>query len=294
MAFFYPRKQTVIILVLCMVAVTGTIYYTNSKNPNGSPRQTAGASDSISVTSGTKNENLVIDESAFSDWRNQFSSDTKKATSNKTPTVSKNLTRTDILSRDLFSQFMKLQNSDLLGQQEILDQVTENLAEYHIDSQTSIRNYALSDIRTIPASDRESLNNFALAIAESIKIANIKKTESVIVQEYITKNDPRVLKDLDPIIAAYRKTISSLLAVPVPQVLVEPYLSLLNSYNSLLVSAQSLRVLDTDSVKGLAGVKTHIDGATNLVMSIKSMYDILASGGVRFEFDQSAIYSIII
>lgn len=277
----YPRKQTVIIFVVCLAIVISAMYYSSKNNQQNN----TSIKSNIGLTTGysTSSESLKIDSSAFSDWKKQFASSTIAREVGKID--NKELTQTDRLGRELFTKFVELNQADLLNDNTVITETANNLISSNIAPQESVV-YTDKDLKIISSKDLVSLNNFSIAVANAINEYSITKNESTIIGEYLSNSDPNVLKGIDPIIANYKKIISSLLAIPTPQIMVTSELRLINAYSVLLASATDLRTMGTDPVRGLSGISSHITGAKEIISSIKEIYDNLKLQGVDFNFNQ--------
>ena len=205
MAIFYPRKQTVIIFVVCLLAVWGVAYYA-SGNASATRKTTDHVLDVGDVS--TNIETSPISNS--DDWQKQFIDNTAKnsaaPSSKKTGSAEKTTpqTMTDKLGQQLFASYMQLSQANLLNNKDVVSQTAGDLVESQINTNPT-KTYTLSDLPILSTMDKSILNNFSISVGQIMESYPIKKSESAIMQSYLTDNDAKVLKSIDPIIKAYKK-----------------------------------------------------------------------------------------
>lgn len=293
MAFFYPRKQTVIIFVVCTLAVSGAAYYASN---NASAGQSTA---NIVIKSGT----VVADAqnaltSTNADWQKQFLNNTSGKT---TTTGTKNqgaigqnapLTATDKLGQQLFTSYMELKQANLLDNTDVVNQTAEDLVTSSFNAEQP-KIYTQKDLHIISASDEQTLKQFSSSVTDTIDSYTAKESEASIIQEYLTNSDSAILKRLDPIISTYKRMVAELLSVPTPQVMAADQLQIINAFSSLLFAAQSLQISDSDTVKGLAGVTMHVNGTQQVTNALENMNTTLSDKGVILTVNQDVLNAII-
>ena len=287
MAIFYPRKQTVIIFLVCVLAVWGTTHYA-SLNANAGQINGAGNNNSAAVVTDLQ-PNTSTDNG---DWKKQFEGTVKTPPNSDSAITKEKLTATDNLARDFFTSYIGLKQADLVNDQDAIDQTTANIAAEHINTNPT-KLYVVGDLHTIAANDKNTLLTFSQAVTTVLDSYNIRTSQSSIVQSYISKNDPSVLKNIDPIIAAYKRMISSLLAIPTPEIISSQYLELVNALSTMKSAAVDFRGFDTDSVSGLSGMSMHVTGAQQIITGLQDMNAVLEGEGVPFMINQNALNALV-
>jgi len=291
MVINYPRKQTLYIFVVCAVLVAATATYASSQKTGATESQ-----NNTLAVSGKAHSNTatVIDPDAFPDWKNQFAADSGKVaapTSAATKNTPEKLTETDKFGRDLFTRYMQLKEAGQLNNDAVVNQSANDLIDSHIDpSPTKI--YVASDITAINSTSQSALNQYSEALSVALNSFRDEKSESDIVQEYLTTNDASVLNRFTTIIAAYKKITANLVRVPTPASYVDQQLALINAFQGLESAAKDLKVTDTDTIKGLSGATLHATAASNLVDALKNIHDTLGSQNVNLDFDQSLFANV--
>ncbi len=302
MSVFYPRKQTVVIALVCAVAVFGVAYYTHKNAPMASAQQAILENNAVVVEpSNTDTEQSAANtaSSTGTDWRKQFTDTSvpgtyKIADGNASPSVkAAPLTMTDKLSQELFTRYMELKQANLLNNPDVVNQTASDLVTSSVGS-VQPRSYTEKDVAIVPASDGKSLSAFASAVEQTVELYNATESESSIMSEYLNNNDPSVLKRIDPIIANYKAIIAGLLSIPTPQSMSTYEIGLINSYSSLEFAAEALRATDTDIVRGIAGVSAHVSGIDQLTSALLAMQSALDQQGVSFILNNETAFNVLL
>lgn len=285
MAISYPRKQTVIIFVVCSIAVIGTAYYTSSQNIVSASEQESAL---IMAKMGKPVAAAPIDTSSLPDWRKSFTDTAKKPDSTIKTTVPEKLTQTDELGRAFFARYAELKQANMIDNTDVVNQSAADLVTANLQTMPP-KVYSVSDIHLTQTSNASALNTFSSAVGHAIESYSATKSESDILQTYLASNDPAVLKDLDSIVKAYKKIISSLLAIPTPPSISDQELAVVNAVSTLEFAAENLRSADTDTIRGLAGVTAHANGVNQMIDALTQLHDALTAEGVSFDFNQDVL-----
>ncbi len=88
--------------------------------------------------------------------------------------------------------------------------------------------------------------------------------------------------NIDPIILAYKKLIPSLIATPVPPVLAEQHLSLINGLSSVLFVSQGLRVSDKDPMQAMIALGTYATARKILKDALVSIKNYFVQNSIVF------------
>lgn len=290
MAFLYPRKQTVIISIVCILAV-GAAIYANQGFSKASGQADVDKQVIADVTA------PVAPTSTASDWRKQFAVDAATGTA-KSSSKSANgssdqiLTQTDALGRQLFTQYAALKQANLLDDADSVNQAVSSLASTYVQGDQA-KTYTLNDLTIYDSVDTARLQSFASGVIDAINLFSMQKTEAMVMQEYMNGRDPSVLTQLNPIIATYKKIISRLTAMPVPRSLSDKHVALLNAMSTLQFAAESLRFADGDPVRSMTGIRSHMDGVQMLIEAIVGMNNALKTYGIEFHPDQTSLQELI-
>ena len=300
MSIFYPRKQTVVISLICIALVSIVAYRTYGRTPAASkhdiladPGPVATAAVDMEALSASTTPGIA------SDWRKQFIdasvSGAYPAPSGKAaaPVSPEPLTMTDKLGRDFFTRYIQLKQANLLSDQSVVDQTTGDLVTANVAS-VQPKTFTEKDLTITPVSNGTSLSTFSDAVARTVELYDAKESEATIMQDYMNTEDPSVLARLDPIIATYRKIISGLLSIPTPSSVSHDEVALVNSFSALEFSAEAMRATDTDSIRGISGVSAHVNGLTQLIDSLFAIQSDLQRQGATFVLNNEDAFAILL
>lgn len=270
----YPRKQTVVIFILCAFAVGGTAYYV--KGGNDSSAALTGASQDVAI------DTSYDTTSANNEWQEQFLTSgagfkaTPQAQGTGDTTTAENLTATDRLGRSIFGKYVELKKMGLSDDATAISNVVEeSLAELGTDL-AAPKVYAKKDI-SITTDSAAVLKSYGQVIASSISDYVAKDDEALLVLKAFESQDAALLADIDPIIRTYQSMISRLLATPAPQSLAARHLELINGLSAALYSAQSFRAIDTNPVQALAGISLNATAEQSIAASFAAIQSSIAS-----------------
>jgi hypothetical protein len=275
----YLRKQTIVIFVICLIAVAGTVAYTEK---NRAPKQ-----NSEEKIVNTKIIQPTI--ATNSDWKKTFSESTVKTPSlkNGTTTAGKDqpevLNETDRLGREFFMKFAQLKQAGLTTDSEAVKKAADQLAENTLANLPTPKIYQLTDIKISIKTDIESQKNYANAVSNTLNLYIPAQNEAEILLNAFEKNDMKLLAGIDPIISKYRSAVTNLLLVPVPQILVQYHLELLNGLSIQLFNSQTLRKADINPVPSLAALKLEVQGLELIAQAVSEMQSYFTLNKIEFK-----------
>lgn len=210
--------------------------------------------------------------------------------SSKTPT--EDLTPTDLLARDFFARYMELRQAglsqDSQSQIEVAQQVLKNglvLATPKVYGASSIKVKNDSSPTSVKKYGNDMGNVF---ITYSINSRN----EAVIAKESLEKENPELLKEIDPIITSYKNILNGLLKIEVPQEMVSIHLNLVNAMSGVLFSAESFRKSGADPIQGVQGTVQYLASSRNLSAAFNSLKNHFSSLGIIYDQGQSGAFFI--
>lgn len=259
MAISYPHKQTILIFIICLVAIIVVAFYVNSKNiPE--------IGTTIDISS--KNENLII-TSTSTDWKKQFLSSSpygKNIVSAEKKVEDEPLTLTDTFGRNFLTNFITLQQAgaatDKTSVQNAIDQTLQNT----FDNASSLKTYEMKDVVISNDITTIKLKNYGNIIGGALINYSTNTNAPSIADEALSTDNLDSLSKIDPIISSYKKIIDVMKSTPVPISIAQYHLNILNAINTLLYSAQGLRNIQTDPMQGMIALGVY-SSAQDLMMS---------------------------
>ena len=177
----------------------------------------------------------------------------------QTPTSNTGSTnQTDILSKQVFSNYMVLQQSGNLNDQNVQD-LTEQLSDQILASSPSAKVYTLSDIKIISNPTKEDIKNYGNQFfiirtrSQNMYIRNITAPNSPILDSSIngTANTFVLMGNV------YEKIVADLLKLPVPNVLVNLHLQLVNNYAGSAFGLKKFNELNADPIAAVSGLSQY-------------------------------------
>ena len=262
--------------------------------------------DAPIVTPGTENLSSEIlneyanrdsDEDGLKDWEELLSgTDPHKAdtdgngikdgkepvSSSGSIAVAVELSPTDKLARDFFARYMELNQVGLSGdaasQTELIGQVLKNGMVLAVP-----KTYSLKDVLVIQDTSTVAIKKYGNEVGGIFqRNQNLGRDEAVIAREAVEKEDPEILKEIDPIISIYKNVVQELLKVRVPQNEAKMHVDTINAMNKFLFVAESFRHTDIDPLRGLQGASTYLEAGESLFNALRSLSRHFSSLGISF------------
>jgi len=288
MTRLYPRKQTFLIFIICIIAVAGALYYSRG---NSSSQKTP---DNSALTAKKSDAEIAGGLDSNTDWKKQFfdTSSTSKPynpTSKSLSSSIKNepLTATDILGRNFFTTYMKLRQGGLTNDSQAITEAANQVISESMSGVAEPKRYSVENIKVIRADTLELSRAYAEKLMAILKSWMPAKNEAEVAMNAFEKDDMALLKGIDPIISGYKSTLSNLIALPVPTNLAQFHLSLVNGISMQISNAESLRKSDTDPVSGLAAIGQELKSLETIANAISGMQIYFDSVGIVFTLPSS-------
>lgn len=203
--------------------------------------------------------------------KTQITADLTKSTSTE------KLSPIDAVSRDFFARYMELRQIGAQNNKESQEELARTTAGNIVISKPA--EYKLSEIKTRPDSGNEGVKQYGQEVSNIFKKYSVKsRSEGVIAKEAGEKEDPEILKELDPIIESYKNILNALIKVKAPQSMATMHLDLLNAANGALFIAKSFRNSDVNPVESIQAIAYYQVVGMNLynsINAIKSYYKYL-------------------
>lgn len=213
------------------------------------------------------------DSNGIPDWQESFALgtiDLNASTTNATTT------RTGLLASALAYELISGEgNTD-----DVLAKLSGDLATESLDTQ-----YTEADIKITTDNGQEAwrkYGNQVAAIANAYPLPANTPNEVEILHQAFLRNDPTILAQLDPAIAAYDAMVKDMLALPVPSSLTKEHLSLINVYVALLNDLKAFRQAYEDSLPAVLRFRRYPADAGALYTAISNLYVKLDESGIQW------------
>ncbi len=192
------------------------------------------------------------------------------------------LTKTDILARSFFANFMALQQSGNLNAG-----AKEQLAQSFltaIEQEDIIDRYSLSDLKISDNDSAEILkkygNNFSAIIKKYMSMA--EESEFSIISRAMQEENSGELKKLDGAISLYQAGVSDLLALQAPKSVSRYHLALINSADKIAGSLANIQKMFDDPVRGLIGINQYQKASVDANEALEKISGYFAAKKVFF------------
>ncbi len=175
-----------------------------------------------------------------------------------------NLTKTDKLSREIFSTIATLNQAGDIDQATI-DKLSSSLVD-GIQNSTSGKVYTTADIKVIKDDSVQAMVTYNSALNKVYSQNPIKYTVLDVMQKFIIDEnnvDESVLPQLDPLIKQTNDIIAGMLKIGVPPSLAALHLELINQLQKLSENISDIRMFDTDIVVAMGGISQYQTNTDN-------------------------------
>ena len=169
------------------------------------------------------------------------------------------LNETDKFSRLLFSDFIATQPAD--GTPLTTDQTNQlvanamtNLPDIQLEQK-----YVLGDMSIIENPTAKDIKNYTTNFINIFtnRIENNLFKELSIFNDYISKDDPKILLGIDKFITFYQKSANEIIGIKVPGEIASDQLELANSLYILSILAKDLEAMDTNPLISTIALKKY-------------------------------------
>lgn len=218
------------------------------------------------------------------DWKNILLATDKNASSTVKDITKQpeKLTPVDVLGRDFFARYMELRQmgnvDDPLSQQVLINEVLRN--GFVTDSP---KVYAGTDIVVKEDVSMASIRQYGNDLGSILKTYSVQsRNEAVITQEALTKSDPTILKELDPILVSYKNILTNILKIPVPQTLAKNHLDLVNIMSSSIFMIENFKKSVDDPIAGIQATNLAVKNTENVISIFDNIRKSFSSLGITY------------
>jgi hypothetical protein len=291
MAKSYLHKQTIVIAIVCFLAVAGTAGYVYSQKGDV-PDQ------NVVVEQAPQTQDQVI--STSTDWKKQFfqgnsAIGTRIASSSSTSAADDQpLTLTDKVGRDFFARYFELKQNGLDSNDQLVQGVIDQTIANAQTQGNQSKEYTLKDIKISADTSTSALHAYGDMVAAIMNSYGPKANPADIAYSAFDQNDMTVLRQIDPITAGFKKVAQTLLLVPVPQPLENDHLALINEMNALASISGDLRNLEGDPMQSLVSLSSYGNAQTAVVSALYDMQTYFAANNITFATTEAgALFPLI-
>jgi hypothetical protein len=280
----YPNRQTLIIALICLGAVSATLMYIR---PELLSQKSTWKSVEIAPTAIVSTDSNFT-ELAESEWKKAFNV-TSPTLSETAKDSDKPLTLTDQLSRDFFTKYVELRQNSLSEDQKSVETAMNQTLSSAVSSAPKPKIYSLSNILISNLYDKNSLRAYGNNIGTIFAKSGPREDPTNITSEALEKDDMTILEELKPIITSYDKMTKSVLATSVPRPLASYHLELVNSLSGMLYVSEGLKLISTDPIQGMLALNQYVIARESMGRSLVNINDYLNKNEVYFSTTEPGI-----
>jgi|GEM_PF-4486882 len=207
--------------------------------------------------------------------------DSESANASSTSLIDTNLTT--ILSKQVFSNFMVLNQSGNLNPQTIND-LTDQLSSQIIDKIPAVKVYTIADlnINKNPTNvDIKKYGNNFFIVRNNTQNAFINQISSP-GSPLLDKSDTGTMNTYILAGKLYEKIVNDLLSLSVPISLVNLHLAILNNYSGSAFGLKMFGQLDNDPIAAVGGLNLYSKNVTVEEALVSNMAQYLRDNGIIF------------
>lgn len=271
MAVLYPSKQIVFIFMVSVIVIGATVYYVNDPNNNSANRENNSKNNSALQSSPS-------DFASNDEWKKQFIESISTSSSKlagqdaSSEAAANNLTTSQYLGRQLFSQIMQMKEAGI-DDPEVLERLTDSLAAAGINSIKPATEYDYSILNIQKSATDQDLydysNNLIAILKERIPPAT--DSENSIAALALEQENYEILERILPLITEYKQAIKDLTSMKVPEVVAPYHIELINGISIALNNSQEFLTIDKDPVKGMSMLASGLESIEKITSSYESI-----------------------
>ncbi len=188
-------------------------------------------------------------------------------TSDKSKDSYKQLTTTDIFSRDALSDVMlSIQTGKNIPKEQILENAVSAVKPL-----IGSKQYTEKDLNIVPATETSRLAYIKALKIEIIKMLKGSQNEYVGLTNIAQGDKKNGVTELKKTVANYNTHIAKLRNIPVPTDAVSVQLNFLNSISEYVYNLEGISLLYTDPVRTAASLQNFLDSKDKLKLANKKM-----------------------
>ncbi|MDQ5893047.1 MAG: hypothetical protein QG640_57 [Patescibacteria group bacterium] len=197
----------------------------------------------------------------------------------------------DALSREFFARYMELRqlgiSDDKYNQQDLIQKTIDSIPLIQA------KPYLISEIKVKADNSKEAVKQYGNEMTAVFKKYVVSsRNEGLIVKDALQKDNPEILKELDPVVESYKNIVNGLLKIEAPQSMVIMHLDLVNAMNSTLFMMQSLRKATVDPLAGIEAAGQWPVVEKRFFDSLRAIQSYLIYLGITYAATDPAYYFV--
>lgn len=288
MSLSYSQRQTLIILVVCVlgVLVAGYAAYGDSVLPKKSETLPIG---DISATP-PQTEAII---STSTDWRKQFLTvgtntiTTKSSATKKEPEEPETLTGQ--FGKKFFQQYMFLKENSLSEDPGAIKALVEQTTQNLVDAAPLARVYDIREMNISTTDGAAAGRAYGNAIGSLFAAHMPQQDAATIALQALEQEDQSKIKEVEVIASAYTALLKEVLSNPVPASLSTYHVSLVNALSAMQFASQGMAKVFVDPIQSVSALSVYQKSVGQLRDALLDIRFVLTRDGVTFSPADPAI-----
>lgn len=282
-----PSKKVFALILISISLVTSAFIFAEHRNKTASAPIYTAQEQTTNLIAGTIDTYKDSDGDGLKDWEETLwgtdpkVADAEKLQKEKAVVVKKEetpLTATDKLARSFFSQYMNLKEVGLQNDKDTQENLAKTLADA-AESAELPKLYTTSNIKTSTTiSVRDYGNNFGSIFKENSAGTN----EAAILRDALTLESKTKLRELDPILANYKRLRTGLLNMQVPPQAAAAHIDFLNALNKLIFIIELFQKAFTDPIASVQGLALYPEVYEEVIFSLAKVKGVFTSANIIY------------
>jgi hypothetical protein len=288
----YPSKQTIIIIVVCIVAIAGMAIYVEGRAPQNQETP----ADQPSIFARAQDEFASTTMSTSTDWKSAFLEMATSSNSFKTPakvvtaTSTEDLTATDKFGRGLFSQYVSLKQVGLNTNSDIVSSTISSLIAQSDVGMDKPRQYTSSDLKISNDTSVAALKAYGNTVGLLLKTQSPVTDDATLALAGIQGKDPSYVAELGDNIAKYKIILATLLNTPTPQSVSQYHLALINGASYMIFISSALAGAEKDPLSAISALKLYSTAFPLILQNLVNVRLALASAGISYNANEGGSF----
>ncbi len=133
--------------------------------------------------------------------------------------------------------------------------------------------YSVRDLQINPDTSRSAIRDYGNQLAQIILRYPLEgNPETVVLHDTVVRNDEQKLRELEPILLAYRGLANDIIQTPVPRTYVQEHLNMANTYFALAHSVEAMKLSFEDPLASFIRLKTYDEDVRAMLKSLADIY----------------------
>jgi len=205
------------------------------------------------------------------------------------------LSKTEVLSRTLFAQYLELQQQGVSVNENVAEGLTSAIAtQLGATSANTTTTYTQSSLSILDRSDAATLRQYGNTLGDLLAGApSVQNNELLALASFSQSGNPTDLVALAPIIENYEALIASFLRVPTPVLFVNTHLQIINGFEQTKIALQGMQSLKTDPFTTIVALQNYQVGTALLSAGFSGLRETFTQSDVRFAEEEPGYYLTI-